>query len=271
MTSLFYYSYYGCKRLDYKFYSQYLPDLTNITTIIEPFCGSCFNSLKYYTDGHKDKLYIMVDNDDKFIGFLQYIKKYGSNQLIKEYNNALPLYSGKDCKVNYDKFITKYKMMKDEDQYKYYLVFNRCRGIREGLAPTTKKFKQIENDYFKETDEFFKHAQIICCDYLDIIKKYMHDEKAFIFLDPPYFSSFNTNYKAYGKNEEKDDESNIIDNTKMYIELLDIFKTSKAKLMMIINSNAITNFIYKDYIKSRYNKLYQITKKKTEHLIIRNF
>jgi hypothetical protein len=44
----------------------------------------------------------------------------------------------------------------------------------------------------------------------------------------------------------------------------------KSCLMLIINNNAITKFIYKDFIIGEYNKEYSYTQNKTIHLIISN-
>ena len=97
-------------------------------------------------------------------------------------------------------------------------------------------------------------------------------------MDPPYVDSYNSGYISYtGKSH--DEEMNIIDNTKIYIDLLDILKY-KCKVLFSINDTAITRHIYKDYIKSNYNHIYQTShmkniadkkKKNTNVLIIRKF
>ena len=72
---------------------------------------------------------------------------------------------------------------------------------------------------------------------------------------------------------------NIIDNTQIYIQLLDILKC-KCKVLFSINDCTITRYIYKDYIKNNYNHIYQSShinitdikqkKKQTTILIISN-
>ena len=52
----------------------------------------------------------------------------------------------------------------------------------------------------------------------------------------------------------------IIDNTKIYIDILDFFKNSKCKILFSIDNNAITNYLYKDYIKQDYLKNCDTTK-----------
>jgi hypothetical protein len=41
--------------------------------------------------------------------------------------------------------------------------------------------------------------------------------------------------------------------------------------MLIINENAITDYIYKDFIVGKYDKIYQLTKKKAVHIIVCNY
>jgi chloramphenicol O-acetyltransferase len=70
---------------------------------------------------------------------------------------------------------------------------------------------------------------------------------------------------------------NIIDNTQIYINLLDVLKC-KCKVLFSIMT-AIIRHIYKDYIKNSYNHIYQTPhmncisdkkKKNTNVLIISN-
>ncbi len=71
----------------------------------------------------------------------------------------------------------------------------------------------------------------------------------------------------------------IIDNAQIYIDLLDLLKC-KCKVLFSINSNTLTQYIYKDYIKSDYAHMYQTShinitdvtqkKKNTDVLIISN-
>jgi len=77
-------------------------------------------------------------------------------------------------------------------------------------------------------------------DYKEIIDEYRENENAFIYLDPPYVDSFNTGYVGYQKGQH-DGDLKVIDNTKIYIDLLDIL-SCKCK-------NAITKYLYRDYIE----------------------
>ena len=51
----------------------------------------------------------------------------------------------------------------------------------------------------------------------------------------------------------------------MYIKFLEILKNGKCKILFSINDCALTNYLYKDYIKETYNHQYQ-----TSHCDIKN-
>jgi site-specific DNA-adenine methylase len=108
---------------------------------------------------------------------------------------------------------------------------------------------------------------------------YKDNENGFIYIDPPYLDSYNASYNSYS-NKQIDDENNVIDNTNIYIDLLEYLKNCKCKILFSINENAITKYIYKDYIKKVYNRQYESTqinknkeksKNKQDVLIICNF
>ena len=165
-----------------------------------------------------------------------------------------------------------------DDDYLKYVISRRIYFIRYGLFPTTKQItlKTISNNWL----DFFKHSKITNKDYKEIINEYKDNENAFIYLDPPYVDSYNTGYVGYQKGRF-DEELNVIDNTKIYIDLLNIL-SCKCKVLFSINENAITKHIYKDFIKETYNHKYSLGKiatnkkdktknKNSNVLIITNF
>ena len=72
-------------------------------------------------------------------------------------------------------------------------------------------------------------------------------------------------------NRTYDKNNFIIDNTYIYVCLINTLKTAKAKIMLIINDNALNRYIFNNYIKGSYIRIYQITKRKNNHLIITNY
>jgi site-specific DNA-adenine methylase len=91
---------------------------------------------------------------------------------------------------------------------------------------------------------------------------YKEDDKAFLFLDPPYLFQCNTSYIPQQKDNDMSDLLCII---REYI------KDCKCKVMLIINDLKINRYIYEGYIKMTYNIIYQISKKQTTHLVITNY
>ena len=59
------------------------------------------------------------------------------------------------------------------------------------------------------------------------MEKYKDNQNAFIYLDPPYLDSYNGNYCQYEKSMEEDGE--VIDNTKVYIDILNYLKMPNVK------------------------------------------
>jgi len=255
--------YVGSKRQDIKYFDEYLPK--NITHIIEPFGGSAYLSLYLFSLNPKLKC-IVNDVDYKLINFFNQVKKH-SNLIVEGYNELI---SRNLSKIDFNKIIEEYKEETGSDIEKaiLYLFYIKYYSLRPGMYPLNKKFNQI---IMKDYDIFFKwikNTEFILGDYSELFEKYKNNKKYYFFIDPPYFDSFNSTYMSYNsKNKTKI----IQDNTKIFIDILDFLKKAKCKAMLIINKNAITEYIYKDYIVGEYNKLYQITKKETKHLIITNY
>jgi site-specific DNA-adenine methylase len=173
-----------------------------------------------------------------------------------------------------------YTITKGNDDYLKYVVSKRIHCFRHGIYPNKKIIlHEISNNW----KDFFKKTIITNEDYLCILNKYKDNENAFLYLDPPYMDSFNAKYSTYKNKKSYDNDLKIIDNTEMYIKLLDILKNGKCKILFSINDCALTNYLYKDFIKESYNHIYKPTyvnikdlnenvhKKYTNILIISNF
>lgn len=156
-------------------------------------------------------------------------------------------------------------------------------NILEEYMQNDDNKKKIREHYFgnnikisKNTTkkENFRQAlldkgSIHLCDWKDKLDQ--ETENTFTFLDPPYFSSSNVSYSLENNSE--------VDNTKIFIEILHHLRTSPAKVMLVVNKNAITEYIYKDFIIGEYEKTYSRTvmkngvyiKRKSVHLVIANY
>ena len=273
------FSYLGHKqKKEIKLFDKYIKDINNYDLIVEPFCGH-FGFSTYYCDNFKGN-YVLNDNNKVIIDIFKDVQDGNINDYINIINTFknTDTYKGKTYintfkKLENNKRETfQYKdLLKDLDlnnKHDYVLYKKFCNYNR--------LFHKIKNDVNEETykwmTDLLKKSTITCGDFKDCIDKYKDNEKALIYLDPPYFQSNNADYTTYIGDKKHDENKNVIDHTGIYIEILDILKdpSVKATIMFSINKNAITNYIYKDFILEDYNKTYQPCKRKENVFIISN-
>jgi site-specific DNA-adenine methylase len=242
--------------------------MERIDTIVEPFCGSCAFSLDYYIKKGYDKInYVVNDIDNDLINFFIYIYGHGFKTVydyIKDFHfentdkeirtNAIRRYFD-NGKNPLDYFI-----MKRVDERFY---------VKDRIHNFIEKYK---DDKYKKTDEFFKNATITCKDYKKVFNEYKDRKDCLLFLDPPYMDSCNEEYKEFNKKYNKREFGRECeDSTQMYIDMVNLMKTAKCKVIGITNDNAMMRYLFNGWVKTSYNKTYQITKKKTKHILFMNF
>lgn len=255
----FFGSYLGNKTKDIKYFREYLPTSSNI--IVEPFCGTFAICRNVYYDTNK---YLIHINDTS--PTIKYII-----ELLKDYNKFSILYDKlkeiNNNNINEKKHVNTKKFLNDLHD-------------SDILEPTIIKYvensfiirgmgKKIPNINYEPLSDYINKILFTNNDYSDILDQYKDNEDAFLFCDPPYFSSDNTGYQDFTKST--DNNKNIIDNTKMYIDLSKYIKECKCKIMIIINDNNLMRYIFENYIKGSYDITYQISKNKTKHIIITNY
>lgn len=134
-----------------------------------------------------------------------------------------------------------------------------------GRSYNDKCFRcKIENAVSEETRNLFSKINLSCTDFENAItdKTFVKDD--FMFLDPPYDSTF-TDYDndCFGHNE--------------HIRLANLLKKIDCKWLMIINKTDFITELYKDFNISAYDKTYmyqakgEYDSKHTTHLVIRNY
>ena len=141
---------------------------------------------------------------------------------------------------------------------------NKIYSIRVGLFPidgthgVNYDFNQLENapiTIFLRTEDI----EFLNIDGIEIFKKYQDDNTAFIFLDPPYLQSCN----SYYQNPDLNIYEYICNNP---------IKKMKSYIMLVLENNWIIKLLFSnDKIKCQYDKKYEVSKKKTTHMIITNF
>lgn len=252
----FYFSYFGNKRREVKYFENI--DFDKYDRIVEPFAGSAaFSRWLYFCKGYKDKTYILNDIDEQLIGILNYVRVNGSEGLLNWTNEKMV---NNISKPEYLELIKK----KDKDLNEYF--FMRKTSTHGNMYPIRQIGKAYKNDSNKLNDEFYKspNVNLSCEDYRNVIEKYKDDPKTLIFLDPPYFESHNTEYSI-----NINEKHSVVDNTGYYINSLHLMK-EKAGVLLIINSNELMDYVFRDYIKKTYDFTYSITRRKVRHHIVGN-
>lgn len=248
----FFIPYFGNKREEVdKIYNEI--NFKNIDTIIEPFCGT--SAISYYisTQNPKKFKYILNDNNIQLIELYNILKnEVMTNKLIQDLET---LHSKIKCKEDYDKY-------KPAENIVNYVYKNLVYNIRPNLYP---KDKPVSEDRFKNLFkapiiDFLRteNIEITNMDAIELIEKYKDKKNCFIFLDPPYLLTENRFYK--------NPELNIYE----YLSYNDI-KKMKSKILLCVNDNWILKLIFSKYKIITYDKIYQTTKKKLQHIIIKNF
>lgn len=258
----FYFAYPGGKSKEIKFINKYF-DISKYDVIIEPFCGSSAFS---YSCFNKDntKQFVINDINDELIKLLCDIK-VNSCQKYLDY-----------CKNNYSKDTTKEQFIEiiNQPTLEAFFFKNKIYNLRIGLFPIRNKNFDLNYDSYKELDNFYmsRNLEIINKDYKEIIEKHKDNEKAFIFLDPPYFLSHNYFYKTKGKGFGGDNmnKTEYTDPTAEYIYIRNALQNYKCKILMIINDCDLLKDYFKQFYKESYLLTYQMTKKKSKHMVISN-
>jgi len=227
----------GNKQNDIKYFYKYLP-FNSINTVIEPFAGSfavirnCYNDEKYKK--------IICDNDKEYLDIIKIIFQDLEKhfELAKKFN---------ECDTHKPKDYSK------KDIRQHYFI----RGMK-------KKMPLLD---YTEIKKIYDSMEIYD-DYKETMEKYKDDENCFIFADPPYLDNSNCSYKGF---KDLDCDNRIIDNTTLYIYLLEYMRTCKCKIMIVLNSNSIIEYLFKEFKKAEYPKIYQICKKKQNISIFCNY
>lgn len=240
----------GNKRDDIKYFKELIP--TDVKTVVEPFAGS-FAVSRILFDPKKYKIYIN-DNDASIIFILKNISLF----IKTSYEISKYARDNKSSREELKEYIDKLGV---DDAMKTQLM---ARFIIRGLTNVNK----TDIDY-TELVSFLKDVSITNLDFQEVMEKFKNQKTAFLFVDPPYFGSDNTSYASHGI--KMNDNNEIIDNTFMYVYLSEFIKKCKCKIMIVINDNAILRYLFKDYIKTTYNKIYQISKKKDKLMVITNY
>jgi site-specific DNA-adenine methylase len=254
MKNHFIFPWNGNKRMEVENIVEKINLSDDITTVIEPYCGSSAFSVylsKLYPKKYK---YIINDIDENLIKLYNYIKN--DDQKIQDLiNDVMKSIKNKD---DYLKIISK----SYENKFISWFISNKIYNVRPGLYNLNYKYNDEKKLKFKDY-EIFKFlidedVEILNIDGIDLIKKYFESEKNLIFIDPPYLDSCNDFYS---------DKRNT--NIYEYISNNNLIK-KKSFILLVLEETWIIKLLFKNYFSVRYSKVYQFSKKKTFHILITN-
>jgi site-specific DNA-adenine methylase len=226
-----------------------LLNMNNIKFIVEPYAGSC--AFSYYVSLQMPNLtYILNDNNYNLKKMFDIIM---DDQLLSDFENEIN--STIDTIKNKEDYLAVIK----KDTMTGWFIKNKCYSIRPGLYPISGKFTHIIMKSYPIVN-FFKNNKIIftCDDAINKYEEYKNNTEAIIFLDPPYINTCNVFYENANLNIYEYLFNNPIEN-------------EKAAIYLILEHMWIIHLLFKkNKTLLEYDKKYEISKKKTSHIIITN-
>lgn len=251
----------GGKAKEIKMFKEYYPK--NFKRFIEPFVGG-------------GAVFFDLENDNNVINDVH-------NDLINFYNqikngHSLDIYNLMSSYENNEKdyYFLRDKFTPSNDIERAFVFFYLRKTCFRGMLRYNKKgkfnvpfgrYKTYDFEILKDKryENILKNTEILSVDFSNIFYAY-NSEENFVFLDPPYDSTFTDyGYCIYDKNK--------------HIELAEIFKSTKNKCLMVIGETDFIKDLYKDYIVNRYHKKYAFkiydrrvgNEIDNHHLIIKNY
>jgi site-specific DNA-adenine methylase len=265
MKNHFPFPYVGNKRqeLDFINTNAFTNLIENINTVVEPFCGSCAFSYQFWFHHEKGRnkqyKYILNDNNGLLIQLLNVLKFTDQTEMlltgIREFIMSL----------NKEKYnILRRKNTHNALNLVEYVVFNKCYNVRIGIydEDSVRKVDLIINKIKNAPIiEFLRTAniEILQLDAIKIYEMYKFNHKSLLYQDPPYINS--TNY--YYRDPCFDIFEHIFN---------DDMKMFEAIILFHLEDTFITKLLTKDRLFEilKYAKTYEITKRKTTHILLSN-
>ena len=247
-------SYAGNKRTECEnIYNSIKDKLEDIEYIVEPFCGSCAFSV-YMSLKHPKKFkYVINDNNKMMIDFIKLTK---DNEKFTKFVEDLKKLYDKTNKENYQELVKK-----SNDDLMAFVYIHKIYALRAGLFPTTKLIKKEIFDKMLNCSfvNFINSENVTITnkEAVEVYEQYKQNDKALLFLDPPYLKACNDFYN--------DAKLNIYE----YLYHNDI-NNEQSKIILCLEKNWIINLLFMNKRIIEYNKKYQPSKKDTTHLIILN-
>ena len=219
-----------------------------IDKIYEPFCGSFAFSYFLSTIEPNKYEYHLNDGDSNLILLCQTAQDSVKFQnLIDELNEMTTILNKEN-----------YKLWIKDPSLKCYIFTSKCYGMRIGMYPLNKPIPDFNKLKLCPVINFLKNEKIIFTNnIITKIDDIYNKPEFFIFADPPYLSNHANVYDI--------EEFNIYEY--LFYNPINLIE---SKIMLVLEDFWMARLIFKDNIKKSYSKKYELSKKKTSHLIIDN-
>ena len=248
----------------YNEYSNFKDSITydNITTIIEPFCGTASISFKIWLEyGDKFKYYINDKNKD-VIQYIEFHKQTNLNEFIEKFNIDKQQYNTQE------KFTKLYnEWCIDKDVCKYiilrklsFLNMKLFRKVNDKRNDNRWETKSRVNKHQMKFQEFLNSPNVFISneDWKECYNKFKDENTNLIIFDPPYIKSNNTNYN---------EDCRKLD---VYEELENI-KEANAISYFILEDIKETKELFKEWnMVIKYSKQYSRSRNKTIHVVYKS-
>jgi DNA adenine methylase len=230
-------------------------DINNFDTIISPFFGG--GSFEFYLQNNYGLKLIV---NDKFTPLYNFWKQVKINkQILCDELRKITIIT-KEKFIDYRNTIMNLNDNIFQQSIQYFII-NRCSFSGSTLSggfseeASIKRFTPSSINKIELLD--FTNIDIYNYDFYDFINNF-NNNKAFIFLDPPYY--LENKSKLYGNNGDMHENFN-------HQLLFDLLNTKKNWLITYNNCEYIRK-LYKDYIIIDVNWSYSMNTSKTSSEII---
>ena len=251
----------GGKSREIKYFRKYYPKY--FYKFMEPFVGSgaVFFDLEFSNN-------LISDTHDELINFYIQIQ-LGNGSKIYELMSRFP-----NNEETY--YFIRDEFIPQNDVERAFVFFFLRKTCYRGMLRYNKKgkfnipygryrtinYELLLNDSYRE---LLSRTDIMGCSYKKIFEDY-NSSSNFIFLDPPYDSTFtNYGFSTFGKQE--------------HAELHDYFVSTKNKCLLVIGKTDFIVKLYRKYVVEEYDKKYAFkihsnrvgSEIDNKHLIIVNY
>jgi hypothetical protein len=249
-------AYYGNKRREFPhLYEKHLKNLldgSSIDTIVEPFAGTsaCSYAIsRLYPNKFK---YILNDNDE------QLMELYRVFSDEKKLNDFIECLQEKIKDIDREKYL---RIVKEKSIMGWFIK-RKIYAYHPGAFPVDYKPKDFSKLKTTPVNDFLRTENItlLCQDGQKLIDQYKDHSNILFIVDPPYMDSCNDFYSPSTR------RCNIYE---YYYK--NPIKSMKCHHIIVLNDCITVRLLFTDSISEEYDKMYENTKKRCKHLVIKSF